>query len=147
MTSHAKLEKEVNCCYFTLAQFALSRLSISPTAHAFLEDLLGLHKINNLSLQSIYGMLYIMQIGRRTLCQHVRTLNLALKGTCNVHMERYKCFTEAMTDVLLNCYCTSLQRHERNYSLNSLHVTTTKQNCWSENARCIKNNLSEKYLK
>jgi len=44
MTLPVKLKKEVKCCYFTLAQFALSRLSISPTALAFLEDLLGLTK-------------------------------------------------------------------------------------------------------
>lgn len=62
------------------------------------------------------------------MCQHVRTLNLALKGTCNVHMERYKCFTEAMTDVLLN-------------------VIVHHYKGMKENARCNKNNLSEKYLK
>lgn len=60
MTLPVKLEKEVNCCNFTLAHFALSRLSISPTACAFLEVLLGFHKINNLSLQCISVMLSIM---------------------------------------------------------------------------------------
>lgn len=64
MTLPVKLEKEVNCCYFTLAHFALSRLSISPTACAFLEDLLGFSQ-NKQPFSSVYFCDVIHHVDRK----------------------------------------------------------------------------------